>query len=213
MSLLNVPSRPRFLLFSHHLLSCLTPPAASLAPLTGIRLNTCATPLWCGSSGRLAAPIPNTRDKGEHWCEVSVCVLASVPVVTDPFSLVNGVCDVMASDSDCESVERQTFSFSRKRDATSAILSQNTGSGTSTWLETIARVSSHLRFRFSLLFRYSRESFCKSSPAFTARFRLGAPHTKVTSSRSTGSLKSAARTESVIFVHVVTNYSSWNAMQ
>ena len=62
-----------------------------------------------------------------------------------------------------------------------------TGSGTSAWLGSICRVSSHLRFRFSLPYRSSRGSFCKSSSALTARFSLDGPHTEVTSLRSTGS--------------------------
>ena len=37
-----------------------TSPSASPTPLTGIRLNPCATPLWNGRSGRLADPTPNT---------------------------------------------------------------------------------------------------------------------------------------------------------
>ena len=69
-------------------------------------------------------------------------------------------------------------------------------------------MSSHLCFRFSLLFRSSRDSFCQSSSWLTDRFSLDGPHTEVTSPRSTRSLslRSATRTESVIFVHVVTNY-------
>ena len=51
----------------------------------------------------------------EHWCEVSVCVLVSVFLVSDLFSLVNVVCDVDFSVSDCE-IEQQTFSLSSKRD-------------------------------------------------------------------------------------------------
>ena len=48
----------------------------------------------------------------EHWSEVSVCVLASVFIVTDLFSLVN-----FLSVSVSEIVERKRFSFSKKRDA------------------------------------------------------------------------------------------------
>ena len=33
-------------------------------------------------------------DGNEYWCEESVCVLASVPTVTDLFSLVSVVCGV-----------------------------------------------------------------------------------------------------------------------
>ena len=36
-------------------------------------------------------------------------VLPSVPVVNVPFSSVNVVCEVVSSDSHCESVEPQTF--------------------------------------------------------------------------------------------------------
>ena len=58
-------------------------------------------------------------DECEHWCEVRVCVLASV------LSLVNVACDVDLSSvsvSDCEIVESQvlSLSLSRKRDASVA---------------------------------------------------------------------------------------------
>ena len=59
MSLLNVPSTPFPPIFSSPTAS-LTPLIASPTPLTGIRLNRCATPLWGGPSGHLADPIPNT---------------------------------------------------------------------------------------------------------------------------------------------------------
>ena len=55
---------------------------------------------------------------------LSLCVLASppvVPVVTVPFSDVNLVCEAVFCDSDCEIVEPQTFSFSRKREASVAL--------------------------------------------------------------------------------------------
>ena len=39
-------------------------------------------------------------------------VLASFPAVTDPFSHVSVVCDVVVSDSDCDFVKPQTFVFS-----------------------------------------------------------------------------------------------------
>ena len=51
-------------------------------------------------------------DESEHWCEVSVCVLVSVPHVLDLISPANLVCDVdlpSVSVSDCEIVEPQTF--------------------------------------------------------------------------------------------------------
>ena len=52
MSLLNVPSTPFPLVFS--------PSTTTPTPLTGIRLNPCATPLSGGPSGHLADPTPNT---------------------------------------------------------------------------------------------------------------------------------------------------------
>ena len=52
MSLLNVPSTPFPLVFS--------PSTTTPTPLTGIRLNPRATPLWGGPSGHLADPTPNT---------------------------------------------------------------------------------------------------------------------------------------------------------
>ena len=33
-------------------------------------------------------------DQCEHWCGAGVCVLASVPIVIELFSLVNVFCDV-----------------------------------------------------------------------------------------------------------------------
>ena len=65
----------------------------------------------------------------------------------------------------------------------SATQNQNTGSGTSTRPGAIARVCSNLRFRFSLLYRSSRSSFCESF-----RFSLGGPSMEVTSPSATGSL-------------------------
>ena len=43
-----------------------------------------------------------------------MCVLASYSTVTDPSSLVNVVRDVLVADSDCEFVEPESFSLSRK---------------------------------------------------------------------------------------------------
>ena len=54
-------------------------------------------------------------DESEHWCEVSMCVLASALVVTDLFSPANVVRDVDVSSvsvSDFEMVEPQTFFLS-----------------------------------------------------------------------------------------------------
>ena len=53
--------------------------------------------------------------------DFSWCVRTSPPVVPDvtvPFSDVSVVYDVVVSDSDCEIVEPQTLSLSRKREAT-----------------------------------------------------------------------------------------------
>ena len=61
MSLLNVPSTP----FPHIFSS----PTAS--PLTGTRLNPCATPLWDGPSGHLADPTPNTGYERKFCIDVS----------------------------------------------------------------------------------------------------------------------------------------------
>ena len=43
--------------------------------------------------------------------EVSRCLSASVPVVTDPFSPVRVVCHVVVSDSDWDFGKPQTFFF------------------------------------------------------------------------------------------------------
>ena len=59
MSLLNVPSTPFPPIFSSPATS-LTTPAASPALPTGIRPNTCATPLGDGLPDHLAGRIPNT---------------------------------------------------------------------------------------------------------------------------------------------------------
>ena len=70
MSLLNVPSNPFPPIFSS-LASSLTPPTAPPTPLTGIRLNPCATPLWGGPSGHLADPIPDTGYEPKFCIDVS----------------------------------------------------------------------------------------------------------------------------------------------
>ena len=57
----------------------------------------------------------------------------------------------------------------------------------SKWLEAIARVCPSLRFRFSLLYRSSRGSFCKSSIVLIVRFSLDGPPMEVTSPSATGS--------------------------
>ena len=57
-------------------------------------------------------------DQGEQWGGVSGgCVPASVLAGTDSLSQVNVSCDVVVSDLDCEFVEPQTFTLSRKRGA------------------------------------------------------------------------------------------------
>ena len=56
--------RPRFFLFVSSL-------SASPTPLTGIKLNPCATPLWGGPSGHLAGPIPNTGYEPKFCIDVS----------------------------------------------------------------------------------------------------------------------------------------------
>ena len=56
------------------------------------------------------------------WREcVRVCVLASVPNVTELFSLAYVFCDVLVYDSECEFVKPQTFPLSRQRDAGDAL--------------------------------------------------------------------------------------------
>ena len=63
-------------------------------------------------------------NESDHWRDVSVCVLASVPSVLVVISLVNVVCEVdlpSVSVSDCEIVEPQTLSFCRKRGASVAL--------------------------------------------------------------------------------------------
>ena len=41
-----------------------------------------------------------SEDESEQRCGFSVCVLASIPIVTDLFLLVKAVCDVMVSASE-----------------------------------------------------------------------------------------------------------------
>ena len=63
-------------------------------------------------------------------------VLPSVPVVKVPLSSVDVVCEVVSSDSHCESVEPQTFSLARetrrKREACFVERREQTNSGEST---------------------------------------------------------------------------------
>ena len=59
-----------------------------------------------------------SESENDNWCEVSVCVAASVHLVLDLTPPVNLVCEVgfpSVSVSDCEPVDPQTFSFSGKR--------------------------------------------------------------------------------------------------
>ena len=44
---------------------------SSSTTLTGIKLNSCATPLWGGPSGHLADPIPNTGYEPKFCIDVS----------------------------------------------------------------------------------------------------------------------------------------------
>ena len=62
-SLLNVPSTPFPPVFS--------PSTTTPTPLTGIRPNPCATPLWSGPSGHLADPTPNTSYEPKICIDVS----------------------------------------------------------------------------------------------------------------------------------------------
>ena len=48
------------------------------------------------------------------WCEVSVCVCLLLFLLS---VILSRLCGVVVSDSDCESVQPQTVSLSRKRDA------------------------------------------------------------------------------------------------
>ena len=60
-------------------------------------------------------------DESEHGCEVSGCVLVSVPNVTDLISPASVASDVVFSDSDCELGTPQIFSLSRQREASVAL--------------------------------------------------------------------------------------------
>ena len=62
-----------------------------------------------------------SEDESEQLGGVSGCVPASVPIGTGSLSQVNVFCDVVVSDSDCESVKPQTFSLSRKCKASVAL--------------------------------------------------------------------------------------------
>ena len=64
MSLLGVPEFSVFF-------PVFTSSTATPTSLTGIRLNPCATPLWGGPSGHLAAPTPNTGYEPEFCIDVS----------------------------------------------------------------------------------------------------------------------------------------------
>ena len=65
--------RHRFFLPPHRLTTTQT-------PLTGIRLNPCATPLWGGPSGLLADPTPNAVPFQE---EITMCslVVRKIPIL------------------------------------------------------------------------------------------------------------------------------------
>ena len=64
--------------------------------------------------------VSEAENVGYSW-DISLCVLASLPVVTVPLSDVNVVCEVVFCDSDCEFVELQTSSLSGKREASVAL--------------------------------------------------------------------------------------------
>ena len=64
MSLLNVPSTPFPSFFSS--------PTASPTPLTGIRLDPCAAPLWSGPSGHLADPMTNIDYESKFCIDISI---------------------------------------------------------------------------------------------------------------------------------------------
>ena len=63
LSLLHVPSAPFPLVFS--------PSTTTPTPLTGIRPNPCATPLWGGPSGHLFGPTPNIGHEPKFCIDVS----------------------------------------------------------------------------------------------------------------------------------------------
>ena len=63
MSLLDVPSTPFPPIFS--------PPTTTPTPLTGIRRDPSATPLWGGPSGHRADPTPNTGYEPKFCIDVS----------------------------------------------------------------------------------------------------------------------------------------------
>ena len=70
MCLLNVPSTS-FPPVTSSPTASLTPPTASQTPLTGIRLNPCATPFRSGRSGHLASPISYTGYEPNFCTDVS----------------------------------------------------------------------------------------------------------------------------------------------
>ena len=59
------------------------------------------------------------QNVGYSW-DISLCVLASLPVVTVALSDANVVCEVVFCDSDCDFVELQTLILSRERTASMA---------------------------------------------------------------------------------------------
>ena len=81
---------------------------------------------------------------------------------------------------------------------------QNTGSRTSTWLEAIAQcVPAPLQPPVPFLPRFFLQEVNRTHSPFQPRWLLPA---EVTSPSATGSLRSAARTGSVIVFHVAANY-------
>ena len=71
MSLLSVPQIPFPPVF--------TPSSNTPTPLTGIRQNPCATPLWGGPSGHLADPTPNTGYEPKFCIDVRTSTYLDIP--------------------------------------------------------------------------------------------------------------------------------------
>ena len=58
--------------FDHPFPTIFSPPTTTPTRLTGIRPNPCATSLWCGPSGHLADPTPNTGYEPKFCIDVSI---------------------------------------------------------------------------------------------------------------------------------------------
>ena len=99
-------------------------------PLTGIRLNPCATPLWCGPSGPLACPTPNTSYEPKFCINISS---EHTPIILPSRKgSFNPESDVTVAASEDVDLPRHSGASSSRHSVASTVptlLHQETGSG------------------------------------------------------------------------------------